>query len=89
MPVTLVIWIEHFFLTTTTNAKSNYQSLFKGEQPWWGLSANPAEEGRTVKVSLVYIVSSRPVRAINGDPVSESQPLPSTFYTFNFEAGFH
>lgn len=77
---------DFFFKQETTNQIT--KSLFKGEQPRWQLSANPAEEGRTAKVSLVYIVRSRPVRAKNGDPVSERQPFPSTFYTFNFETGF-
>ena len=64
--------------TITTRCKPNYQSLLKGEEPPAGsVSANPTEGERTFKVSLVSIVGSRPVRVINGDPVSEIQPFPA------------
>lgn len=60
--------------TITTKCKPNYQSLLKEKSLQLGIvsvSANPTEGEITFKVSLVSIVGSRPVRVINGDPVSE------------------
>lgn len=83
LPVTSVIWIEqkkNFYINNKTQNKLSKSIKRRIVSSWAvSVSANPIEEGRTVKVSLVYTASSRPVRAINGDPVSESQPFSSTF----------
>lgn len=53
------------------------------------VSTNPTEGEKTFKVSLVSIVGSRPVRVINGDPVSEIQPFATLFKLSIFRQGFN